>query len=107
MLFGDGPKGNKFGNAGVGENDIDSPLHFRNGLVKAIKVGQFANVALNATNVAAECLHGLVEFLVWPARDADQGAVFYEILCLVKSNSFWAAGDDTALPFASFNYCFP
>src|SRR6266403_1398434 len=78
MLFGDGPKGNKFGNAGVGENDIDSPLHFRYGLVKAIKVGQFGNVALNARNVAAECLHGLVEFLVSAARDEDKGALFDE-----------------------------
>jgi hypothetical protein len=26
MLFGDGPKGNKFANAGIGENNIDSPL---------------------------------------------------------------------------------
>jgi len=26
MLFGDGPKGNKFANAGVGEDNIDSPF---------------------------------------------------------------------------------
>src|SRR5882724_9037704 len=62
MLFGDRPKGNKFGNAGVGENDIDPPLHFRDGLVKTIKVGEFGNVALNARNIAPDRLHGLVEF---------------------------------------------
>jgi hypothetical protein len=36
MLFGDGPKGNEFAKAGVGENNIDSPLQLRDGLVKAI-----------------------------------------------------------------------
>src|SRR5260370_39023977 len=97
MLFGDGPKGNKFGNAGVGENDIDSTLHFRNGLVKAIQVGPFGNVALNATNVAAECLHGLVEFLVSAARDEDKAALFTERLCRAASTSFCAAGAGSAL----------
>ena len=38
MLFGDGPKGNKFANAGVGENNIDSPLHLSDCLVKTIEV---------------------------------------------------------------------
>src|ERR1700674_1511003 len=56
MLLGDNPKGNKFANAGVGENNIDSPLRVRDGLVETIKVGQFGNVSLNAGNVAADCL---------------------------------------------------
>src|SRR6267143_5585584 len=51
MLFGDGPKGNKFANASVGENNIDSPLHVRDGLVKTIKVSQLGNVSLNSRNV--------------------------------------------------------
>src|SRR5260370_41720883 len=71
MLFGDGPEGNKFASAGVGENNIDSPLHLRDGLVETIKVGQFGNVSLNAGNVAADCLYGLVEFLLAAARDED------------------------------------
>ena len=45
MLFGDGRNGNKFGNACVGENNIDLPFLLRDGVVKAIKVGQFGNVA--------------------------------------------------------------
>src|SRR5882762_1171995 len=71
MLFGDGPKGNKFANAGVSENNIDSPLRVRDGLVETIKVGQFGNVSLNAGNVAADCLHGLVEFFLAATRDED------------------------------------
>src|SRR6267143_1447218 len=71
MLFGDGRKGNKFANAGVSENIIDSPLRVRDGLVETIKVGQFGNVSLNARNVAADCLHGLVEFFLAATRDED------------------------------------
>src|SRR6267143_6878379 len=71
MLFGDGPKGNKFANAGVGENNIDSPFHLRDGLVKTIKVSQLGNVSLNSRNVGSDCLHGLVEFLLPTPRDED------------------------------------
>ena len=54
MLFGDDPKGNEFAN--VGENNIDSGLHVRDGLVKTIKVSQLGNVTLNPRNVGADCL---------------------------------------------------
>src|SRR6266404_5009427 len=78
MLFGDGPKGNKFANAGVGENNIDSPLHLRDGLVKTIKVSQLGNVSLNSRNVRADCPHGLVEFLL--AAAGDDGRLAFELL---------------------------
>src|ERR1700726_3821662 len=71
MLFGDGPKGNKFANAGVGENNIDASFHLRDGLVKTIKVSKLGDVSLNARNVGTDCLHGLVEFLLAAARDED------------------------------------
>src|ERR1700738_2229632 len=77
MLFGDGPKGNKFANAGVGENNIDSPLHFRDGLVETIKVGRIGNVSLNARSVAADCLYGLGEFPFWAGPcEKKRGPVF-------------------------------
>ena len=63
MLFGDASQGSKLSNPGVGENDIDSPLRL-DGLIESVKVGQFGNVALNAGNVAADCLDGLVKFLI-------------------------------------------
>src|SRR5216684_1536759 len=81
MLFGDGPEGNKFANAGVGKNNIDSPLHLRDGLVETIKVGQFGNVSLNARNVAADCLYGLVELLLATAGDEDVGTFSDEKFC--------------------------
>src|SRR5260221_9368162 len=105
MLFGDSPKRNKFANAGVGENDVDSPVLFRDSLVKTIKVGEFGNVALHARNVAADCLYGLVEFLLAAARDEDMGTFFHEKLCRGEPNSFCAAGDDSGLTFELFAHC--
>ena len=45
MFFGDFTKGNKFTNAGVGENNVDSPLHLTDCLVETIQVGQFCDVS--------------------------------------------------------------
>src|SRR5580704_9457791 len=71
VLFGDCPEGNKFAHPGVGENNIESPLHVCDGLVETIKVIEFGDVSLNAINVAAESLYGFVEFLLATARDED------------------------------------
>src|SRR6266478_5915556 len=106
MLFGDGPKWNKFADAGICENNIDSPLHLRNRLVKTIKVSQLGNVSLNSRNVGADCLHGLVEFLPASARDEDIGTLFDEKLCRSQPNPFCPAGDDGGLAFELFGHCF-
>src|SRR5258708_28396473 len=107
MLLGDGPKGNKFANAGVSENNIDSPLHLRGGLVKTIKVSQLGNISLNSTNIAADCLHGRVEFLLAAARDEDIGTLFDEKLCRSQSNPFCPAGDDCSLAPKLFAHSLP
>src|SRR6266404_9660582 len=104
MLFGDGPKGNKFTNAGVGENNIDSPLHLSDGLVKTIKVSQLGNVSLNSSNVGADCLDGLVEFLLAAARDEDIGTLFDEKFSSSQPNPFCPAGDDGGLAFELFGH---
>src|SRR6266851_1039085 len=106
MLFGDSPKGNKFRNTGVGENNIDVPLYLSDGPVKTIKVGQFGNVSLNAGNVGANCLHGLVEFLLATAGDEDIGTLFDEKLCRSQANPFCPAGDDSNLTFELFRHHF-
>src|SRR5882762_3948402 len=104
MLFGDGSKGNKFAKAGVGENNIDSPPHLGDGLVKTIKVRQFGNVALNARNVCADCLHGLVELLLATAGDEDIGTLPHEKFCRSQPNPFCAASDDSDLAFELFRH---
>src|SRR6266851_9439678 len=104
MLFGDGPKGNKFANTGVGENNIYSPLHLRDRLVKTIKVSQLGNVSLDSRNVGADGLHGLVEFLLAAACDEDIGTLFDEELCSSQPNPFCPAGDDGGLAFELFGH---
>src|SRR5579862_6774113 len=99
MLFGDGPKRNKFANAGVGKNNIDSPLQLRDGLVKTVKVSQSGNVSLNSRNVGANGLHGLVEFLLATAGNEDISTLFRKKFRRSKSNPFCAAGDDGGLAF--------
>src|SRR5216684_113099 len=105
MLFGDSPKGNKFANTSVGENNVDSPLHLRDGLVKTIKVSQLGNVSLNSGNVGADFLHGVVEFLLAAARDVDVGTLSDEKFCRSQPNAFCAAGDDRDLAFELFGHC--
>src|ERR1700730_4388388 len=106
MLFGDGPKGNKFGSTSVGENNIDSSLCPTDGLVETIKVSQFGDVPLNPRNVGADCLHGLVEFLLAAACDDDAGTLSDEKLCRSQSNPICAASDDSDLAFELFGHYF-
>src|SRR5256886_3562316 len=73
------PKGNKFANAGVGENNIDSPLHLRDGLVKTIKVSQVGNVSLNSGNVGADCLDRKSTRL-----NSSHSQISYAVFCLKK-----------------------
>src|ERR1700733_8417107 len=94
MFCCDGPKGNKFSKAGVGENNIDSPFYLGNGLVKTIKVGQLGNVSLNSGNVGADFLDGLVELFLPAASDEHIGTLFDKKLCCCQPNPFCAAGDD-------------
>src|SRR5229473_5107141 len=93
MLFCDTSQGSKFSKPGVGEDNIDSPLRL-DGLIESVKVGQFDNVALNAGNVAADCLHGLIKLLLATARDEDVGALSDEELCPSKPYARRTAGDD-------------
>src|SRR5580700_1141178 len=105
MHFGDGPKWNQFDSAGVGEDNIDSPLHPSDGLVQTIKVSQLGNVSLNSRNVGADCLHGGVEFLLAATRDEDIGTLLDEECCGGQPNPFCPAGDDGGLAFELFGHC--
>jgi len=60
MLLRDASQGIEFSDTGVSQNDIDSSLRL-DSLVETIKVGQFGNISLNADNIAADRLHGLIE----------------------------------------------
>src|SRR5580704_5921857 len=51
MFFGYFAEGHEFADAGVGEDNIDSSLHFSNSLVEMIKIAHLGNVAPNAGRV--------------------------------------------------------
>src|SRR5580658_112750 len=97
MFFGDVAEGDEFADAGVGEDNIDSALHFADCLVETIKISHFGDVSLNTRRIAADCLHGLVEFLLAAPCDEDIGTFFDEQFCSSQSNPFCSAGDDGSL----------
>src|ERR1700691_884225 len=97
MLLRNAAQGSELANASVGENDVDLSLHVSDGFVETIKIGQLGNVSLNARNVAADCLYGLVEFLLAAARNEDVGTLFDEKLCRSQSNPLCPAGNHSGL----------
>src|ERR1700734_1601786 len=94
MLLRDLTKGNEFSHAGIGKNNIDSPLHLADCLVETIKIGQFRDVSLNARHVAAYCLYGLVEFLLTPSRDEDIRTLIDKELRCCQPDALGAAGNN-------------
>src|ERR1700692_4075371 len=93
MFFSDFAKGSKFSDAGVGKNHIDSSLRL-DGFVETVKVGQSGNVSLNASHVAANCFHGVVELLLTSTRDEDVGTFSYKELCGGQPYPGCATGND-------------
>src|SRR5258708_24702886 len=93
MLLSDFVERNKFRNAGIGKDDVKFPL-CSDGLIKTIEVGQFCNVSLNASDVAADRLYGRVELFLTAARDEDVGTLFYEELCCGQPYPGCATGND-------------
>src|SRR5580658_7109666 len=105
MFFGDVAEGNEFADAGVGEDNIDSSLHFSDGLVEKIKIGHFGNVALNAGRIGTDCFHGLVELLLAAPGDEHISTFIDEQLCGCQPNPFCSASDDGDLAFELFRHC--
>jgi hypothetical protein len=99
------PKGTNSPTPALAKTISIRPLHVRDGLVKTIKVRQLGNVSLNSRNVGADCLYGLVEFLLPAAGDEDIGTLFDEELCRSQPNPFCAAGYDSGLAFELFGHC--
>src|ERR1700756_1126760 len=107
MLLRNHSQWSKFSDAGVGENDIDAPLRLY-GLVETVKVGQFGNVSLNASDVAADRLNGFVEFFlttaggeyVRPFLDEELGCSQAYPGCTTSNNGHFS------LQFLSFGLSF-
>src|ERR1700720_4764210 len=93
MLLSDFVERSKFRSAGIGEDDVKFTFCF-DGLIKTIEVGQFGNVSLNASDVAADSLYRRTELFLTPARDEDVGTLFYEELCCSQPYPGCATGND-------------
>ena len=96
----------KFGNPGVGENNIDPPLR-PDGPVETIKVSQSGNISLNSSHVAADCPHGVIKFLLATARDEDIRALFDKQLGRSQPDPRRAASDDDYFSFELAHGHFP
>src|SRR6202165_3237649 len=92
MLLREACQGSEFADPGIGDQDIDLSLRLH-GLVESIEVRQFGDVPANPCNVAADGLHGLVEFLLAAACYEDVGAFIDEPLRRGEAYSRCAAGD--------------
>src|ERR1700693_5589741 len=92
MFLREACQGSEFGDAGVGDQDINLslPLH---DLVEAIEVLQVRDVPANANDVTADRLQGLVELLLAAARYENKSAFVDETLRRGETYSRGAAGN--------------
>src|SRR5882762_1368784 len=105
MLFRDLSQRSKLTDTGVSEKNIDSPIRLDD-FVETINVGQIGNVSLNACNVLADCLHGLVEFLLATACDEDVGTFVNKQLSCREPYPTAPSRDDRNLTFEFLGHCF-
>src|SRR4029434_1424672 len=105
MLFRDLSQRSKLSDTGVSEKNIDSPIRLDD-FVETIHVGQFGNVSLNACNVLADCLHGLVEFLLATACDEDVGTFANKQLSCREPYPTAPSRDDRNLTVKFLGHCF-
>ena len=103
MFFGDVAEGHEFADAGVGEDNIHSSLHFSDCLIEKVKIGHFGNVALNAGRIGTDCLYGLVELLLAAPCYENISTFIDEQFCSCQSNPFCSAGDDGDLCLRAFS----
>src|SRR5439155_11587526 len=105
MLFRDLSQRSKLTDTGVCEKNIDSPIRLDD-FVETINVRELGNVSLNACNVLADCLHGLVEFLLATACDEDAGTFVNKQLSCREPYPTAPSRDDRNLTFEFLGHCF-
>src|SRR5579872_6544448 len=103
VLLGDASQGRKFGNARICEDDVDPSPRRLDSFVETVEVGEFGNVSLNTSNITADRVHGLVEFILAASRDENERALFDEEFRRRQSYSRGSAGDDGDLALQFFH----
>jgi len=70
-------------------------------LLKTIEIGQLGNVSLDASDIAADRLHGRIELSLTAARDENVGTLSYEELCGSEPDPGRATGNHPPSPLLS------
>src|SRR6185312_13326421 len=83
--------------ARAGPQHVDAAPLPLDGVVQAVKVVQVGGVALDAGDVAADLLHGLVQGVLAAAGDEDVRSLLDEQLRAGQRHAGGAAGDDRYL----------
>src|SRR5260370_4945255 len=94
MLFCLFVEGNELSNTRVGNYNVDSPFCSANGLVQTIQVSPLGNVALDASDIVADCLNRLVQFSLATSGNENIGAFFDEEFCDSQANPLGRSRDD-------------
>src|SRR5258707_5990748 len=106
MLLCDVSQRGKFSNAGVGENNIDSPLHLSDGLVETIKVGQSGNVITGRRRKELDEAVKAIGSNVSGVQGEYIRTLPGEQLRRSQPDSFGAACDESDLVFKLLWHCF-
>ena len=91
------PQRGGFAAAGAGPQYVEAALLPLDGVVQAVQVVQVGGVALDAGDVAANLLHGLVQRVLTAAGDEDVRSLVDEQLRAGQRQAGGAAGDDRYL----------
>src|SRR5258708_5236886 len=94
MFLCDAAQRGKLTEAGIGEDDIDSPPFHLDDFVEPIKVSQLGDVALDTGNIVPNGFHCLVKLLLATTRDEDVGPLIDEELRRGEAYSCRATGND-------------
>src|ERR1700681_3151432 len=94
MFLGDAAQGGKLTEAGICEDNVDSPPFRLDGFIEPIKVNQLGDVSLDAGDIVPNGSHRLVKLLLATARDEDVGPFFDEVLRRGEAYSRCATSND-------------
>src|SRR3979490_468854 len=108
MLLGNYAQWDGFAHAGARVQDVDLALFPLDRVAQTVEVVEIGRVAAHAGHVPADQLDGLVQRLLFPARDENIGAFFNEPLGARQRHAARSTRDDCNLTFKlSHDYFLP
>ena len=80
MLFGDLSQAGEFADARVGHQDVQVPFFFLDRTEDAVEILRLSHIRLDAPGVGSQCLSRVVEDVLAPSGNEDEGAFFDKAL---------------------------